>query len=127
MKLSLRYLILVLVAVALIPVKTFSQQVNDKQADEALRQKAYRVLESLAGQIGSLQSGENPDFALKLGRESLKHGVSQNQLGLIYELNKKSRDHASALLVGIVRVVPYQNIRHMMKHEQFYFMLARLQ
>jgi hypothetical protein len=230
MKLSLRYLILFLVAVALVPVKALSQQVNDKHADEALRQKAYKTLESLATQIGSLQSGENRarlgsniamslwthdeakaremfaavtkeikagferddndpdryvarpnfvklredtalrigmfdpewalrflkettpvdvyisdesknelnlrlavlfskrnlDFALKLGRESLKQGVSQNQLRLIYELTKKSRDHASALLVEIVKAAPYQNIRHMMEHEQFYFMLARL-
>jgi len=29
------------------------------QADEALRQRAYKLLESLAEQIGSLQSGEN--------------------------------------------------------------------
>ena len=225
----LRYLLLLLLAVALIPAKTLSQQVNDKPADEALNQKAYKLLESLAEQIGSLQSGENrarmgsniakslwphneakaremfvavtkeikagleddsdpdrylirpkfiklredtalrigaldpewalqflkettpnnvyisdedqnklnlrlamvfarknPDLALKLGRESLMQGVSETHLALIYELNKKSRDHASALLVEIVKVAPYQDIRHTMKNEQFYFMLARL-
>ena len=225
MKLTLRYVLLLLIAV--IPVEAFSQQVT---AEDALRQKAYKLLESLAEQVGSLQSGENrarlgsniavslwphnearsrelfatvtkeiktglerddndpdrqlaqpnflklredtalriamfdpewalkflqetdpvdvkssdenrndlnlrlalasvdrnPDFALKLGRESLKHGVSARQLGLIYELNKKSRDRASALLVEIVKVVSNQNIRQSMENEQFYFMLARL-
>src|SRR5690349_6053523 len=59
MKRHLRYLLLLLLAVALVPVKTFSQQADDKQTDEALRQKAYKVLESLANEIGSLKSGEN--------------------------------------------------------------------
>ena len=229
MKQSLRYLLLLL-AVALVPVKALPQQVNDKHGDDALRQRAYKLLESLAEQIGSLQSGENrarmgsniamslwphneararemfatvtkeikaglaendadpnhylakpnfvklredtalriamfdpewalqflkettpvdvyisdeeknelnlrlamllarsnPDFALKIARESLKQGVLQTQLRLIYELNKKSRDHASALLVELVKVAPYQGIRSVMKIEQFYFMLARL-
>lgn len=222
------YLLVLLLVVALTPVKGFSQQVNDKQADEALRQRAYKVLESLAEQIGSLQSGENrarmgsniarslwphneararemfatvtkeikagladddpnhyflkpnfvklredtalriarfdpewalrlleetkpvdvrisgesqdelnlqlaivfaeknPELALKLARESLKNRVSQTQLRLIYELSKKSRAHASALLVELVKVVPNQSIRSEMKNEQFYFMLARL-
>jgi len=230
MKQSLPKLLLLLLAVALMPAKGFSQQVNDKQADEALRQKAYRLLESLAEQIGSLQSGENrvrmgsniagslwphnqvrarqmfatvtkeikavldddykdpnlylaksnfiklredtalrigmfdpewalqfltetnpvhekisdddtnelnlrlamlyvgknPDLALKLGLESFKQGVSPSQLGLIYALNKKSRDHASTLLAEMVKVVSNHDIRHVMKNEQFYFMLARL-
>ena len=59
MKQSFRYLLLLLVAVALTPAKTFCQQVSDKQADEVLRHKAYKLLESLAEQIGSLKSGEN--------------------------------------------------------------------
>jgi hypothetical protein len=218
-----RYLLVLLLAVALIPAKAFPQQDNDKQ-------KAYKLLESLAEQVGSLQSGENrarlgsniaeslwmhnepkareifasvtkeikagferdekdpdegrtrrvflklredtalrigahdpewalqflketrrddvyirdedenqlniglaivvarrnPDLALKLGRESLKHGVSESQLGLIYALNRKSREHASALLVELVKVAPSQSIGNVMKNEQFYFMLARL-
>ena len=229
MKQSLRYLLLILLAVALMPAKTLSQQVSE-QANEALNQKAYKLLESLAEQVGSLQSGENrarmgsniarslwphneakaremfvtvtkeinaglvrddkdpdrlvarpnfvklredtalrigmfdpewalqflketkpadvyisdedqnqlnlrlaivfvgknPDLALKLGRESLMQGVSQTQLWLIYDLTKKSRDHASALLAEMVKVAPYQSIRSVMKNEQFYFMLARL-
>lgn len=229
-KRPLRYFLLLLLTVALIPAESFSQQVNEKQTDEALRQTAYKVLESLAEQIGSLQSAENrarmgsniagslwphnekkaramfatvtkeikagldrnvedndqylaqpnfmklredtalrigrfdpewalqflletrpdhikisdtdqnelylqlalvfskknPDLALKLGRDSLKLGLSQTQLRLIYELNKKHRDHASALLAEMVRVVPNQNIRYTMNHEQFYFMVARL-
>ena len=230
MKRSLGYLLALLLAVAFMAVKTFPQQVNDRQADEAARQKAYKLLESLAEQIGSLESGENrarmgsniagslwphnepkaramfatvteeikaglqkddkdhnrylarpnfvklredtalrigmfdpewavqflketepidvkisdedkgqlnlrlailfagrtPELALRLGRESLRHRVLQIQLGLIYELNKKSRAHASALLREIVKVAPYQGIRSVMKNEQFYFMLARL-
>jgi hypothetical protein len=59
MKRSLPYLLALVLAVALIPAKTFSQQINDKQADTALRQRAYKVIESLADQIGSLRSGEN--------------------------------------------------------------------
>ena len=228
MKRSLLFLLLI--AVALIPVTTFSQQLNDKRGEEAVRQKAYKLLESLAEQIGSLQSGENrarmgsniamslwphneakaremfatvtkeikaglqrddkdhnrylarpnfiklredtalrigmfdpewalrfleetkpidvrisddvqselnlqlavlfvrknPDLALKLGRETLQHGVSPFQLGLIYELTKKSRPHASALLAEIVKIAPNQNIRHAMDREQIYFKLARL-
>ena len=50
MKQSLRYLLLLL-AVALVPVKALPQQVNDKHGDDALRQKAYKLLESLAEQI----------------------------------------------------------------------------
>ena len=230
MKKFLSYVVLLFVAVAFTSAKTFSQQVNDKPADEALRQKAYKLLESLAEQIGSLQSDENrarmgsnvamslwphneararamfvtvtkeikagladdeknpyryadqpkfvklredtalrigmfdpewalrfleetrpidvyisdeahdelnlrlamlfartrPDLALKLGSESLKHGASGTQLQLIYELNKKSREDASALLAEIVKIVAYQDIRHTIKNEQFYYMLARL-
>ena len=230
MRRSLLYLLALFLAVALIPTKSFSQQVNDKQADEALRLKAYKSLESLAEQIGSLQSGENrarmgsniarslwphnqakaremfatvtkeiiaglqdnekdpahninkpkfvklredtalrigmfdpewalrfleetkpidvyisdedknklklrlailiaaknPDLALRLGLETVKQGVLDAQLGLIYELNKKSRSHASALFAEMVRVAPYRAIRSFMKHEQFYFALARL-
>lgn len=230
MKRSLRYLLLLL-AVAVMPARAFSQQLNDNPTDEALRQKAYKVLESLAEQIGSLQSGENrarmgsniamslwphnkakarqlfdtvtkeikaglaeddsdperslakpnflklredtalrigmfdpqwalqflkggkpvdvyirdedqdklnlrlaivfarnnPDLAVKLGRESVQHAVvSEIQLQLIYELNKKSREHASALFAEMVKVVPYRSIRSAMEHEQFYIMLARL-
>ena len=205
MKRSLRYSLLLLFAVTLIPAKGFTQHLNEKQADEALRQKAYKLLESLAEQIDSLQSGENrarlgsniamslwvhdeakarqmfatvtkeikaglarddndfnrylakpnfiklredtalrigmfdpewalrflketelldvkntnedrnelnlrlamlfagrnPDLALQLGRESLKLGISQTQLSLVYELNRKSRDHASACLESL--------------------------
>jgi hypothetical protein len=231
MKRSLRYLLLLLVAVAFMPAEAFSQQVSDKPTDDALRQKAYKVLESLADQIGSLQSGENrarmgsniamslwphnkakamqlfdtvtkeikeglaeddsdpersratpnflklredtalrigmfdpewalqflaggrpvdvyirddvqdklnlrlaivfarnnPDLAVKLGRESVQHAlVSEIQLQLIYELNKKSREHASALFAEMVKVAPYRSIRSSMEHEQFYIMLARL-
>ena len=228
MKRSLRYLLLLLLAVALMPATGFSQQLSDKQADEALRQKAYKLLDSLAEQIAYLQSGENrarmgsniamslwprneararemfatvakeiktglddkdlyhyaakphfiklredtalrigmfdpgaalqfleetrsnevyirdeaqnklnvqlatlfagtnPDLSVKLGRESLKQGVSNDQLALIYELTKKSRVHASALLAEMVKVAPYQDIRHGMDREQFYIALARL-
>jgi hypothetical protein len=230
MKRSLHYLLLLLITVALLPVKTFCQQVNDKKVDDAVRQKAYKLLESLAEQIGSLQSGENrarmgsniamslwphneararemlatvtkeikaglqrddedplrylarpnfiklredtalriakfdpewalrfleetvpidikisddderelnlrlamvfvkekPNLALKLGRESLEHGVSISQMFLIYDLGKKSRVHASALLQEMVRVAPNQDIRHSMEREQIYFKLARL-
>jgi hypothetical protein len=41
------------------PAITVSQQVNGNEADEGLRQKAYKLLELLAEQIGTLQSGEN--------------------------------------------------------------------
>ena len=59
MKRSLRCLFLVLIAVALIPVNTLSQQVIDKPGDDALRPKAYKLLEPLAEQIDSLESIEN--------------------------------------------------------------------
>jgi len=222
MKPFLSYFLVLLLAVALMPAKAFSQQVNDKQ-------KAYKVLEALAEQIGSLQSGENrarmgsniaeslwthneprareifalvikeikaglehdekdpdpvrtrqvflklredtalrigahnpelalqslqdtkrndvyisdedenqlnvrlamvvagrnPDLALKLGRESLRQGVSESQLILMFVLNKTSRVHASALLAEMVKIVPNQSIGNVMKNEQFYFMLAR--
>ena len=228
MKRSLRYLFLLLIAIVLIPVNTLSQQVNDKHSNDALRLKAYKLLESLADQIGSLQSDENrtrlrsniamslwphneararemfatvtkeikmvleddsadpnryvvkpnfiklredtalrigmfdpewalqflretkpskvyiseedqnelnlrlallfvdrnPDLAVKLGRESLSYGLSQTQLFLIYELSKKSRTQASALLAEIVKVAPNQSIRSVMKNEQLYFMIA---
>jgi len=217
-----RYLLVLLLAVALIPAKAFSQQVNEK--------KAYTLLESLAEQVSSLQSGENrarmgsniaeslwthneprartifasvikeikaglehyeddidanrtaqvfvklredtamrigahdpewalqflqeskpdrikisdddqnelnlrlaiifagrnPELALKLGREALGHGVSETQLMLMYILIKKSRNHASALLAEMVKIVPNRSITNTMKNEQFYFMLARL-
>gem|GEM_PF-628837 len=228
MKRSVRSLLVLLLAVALMPAKAFSQQVDDNQADQALHQKAYKLLETLAEQIGWLQSRENrarlgsniamslwlrneakaremfatvtkeikagledkdpnryaakqhfiklredtavrigmfdpdgslqflnetrptdvyirdeeqnelnlrlaivfasrnPDLSVKLGREALKQGFSQTQLALIYELTKRSRDHASALLAELVKVAPYQDIRHSMEREQFYIMLARL-
>ena len=59
MKPLLTYLLIPLLAVVLMPAETFSQQANNKQADEALRQKAYKLLEALADQINSLESGEN--------------------------------------------------------------------
>jgi len=59
MKRSLVHLSVILLAIALVPANTFSQQVSDKSGDEALRQKAYNLLESLAGEIGSLRSDEN--------------------------------------------------------------------
>jgi len=228
MKRSLRCLLPLLLAVALLPSQTFSQQVSEKQADEALRQKAYNLLASLAEQISSLQSRENrvrtgsniarslwphdekkaremfatvtkeikagfadqrldqynvkrnlaklredtalrigmfdpewavqflketpptdvrisdedeqelnlqlatlfaeknPDLAVKLARESLIHGVSLTQFGVIYQLDKKSRSHASALFAEIVKVASSQNIREVIAKEQFYYMLARL-
>jgi hypothetical protein len=59
MKPYISYALALLLAVALIPAKTFSQQVNDNPADAALQQKAYKSLESLAEQFGSLKSAEN--------------------------------------------------------------------
>jgi hypothetical protein len=230
MKQSLPYFLALALAVALMPAKTFSQQINDKQVDEASCQRAYTLLESLAEQIGSLRSGENrarmgsniagslwphneakaremfarvtreikaglqgndkdpdrylarpnfmklredtalrigmfdpewalqflnetspidvyvsdkeqselnlrlamvsagrnPDVALRLGRESLKNGILESQLSLVYILSKKSRNHASALFAEIVKRVSYQNIRSDIKNEQFFYMLARL-
>jgi hypothetical protein len=221
---------LLLLAVALMPGTTFSQEVSGKQADEVLRQRAYKLLESLAQEIGSLQSSENrtrmgsniaaslwthnepkaremfatvtkeikaalqdddqnpnrylslshfiklredtavrlascdpkwalqfleetkpinfyiseddqkalnfrlafvfagtnADLALQLGRESLKQGVSGNQLSLVYLLSKKSTAHASALFAEIVKIVPSQHITQTIENEQVYIMLARL-
>ncbi len=54
--------LLILIAVALCPVYALAQQNNStaKTDDEAaLRQKAYDLLESLAGEIGTMQSPEN--------------------------------------------------------------------
>jgi hypothetical protein len=54
MKQFLYYSLALLLAVAITPPTTFSQQVIVKQADEAVSQKAYKLLESLAEEIGSL-------------------------------------------------------------------------
>ena len=230
MKLFLSYSLVLLLAVALMPAKAFSQQVNDKQSDEAVRQRAYKLLESLAEQISSLKSAENrvrmnsniaeslwahneprareifasvtkeikaaweddendpdrgrtvavflklredtavrigkhdpawalsflqetkplsikisdetenplylqlatqfaatkPDLALELGRESVKHGISPPQLGLLYELSKKSPDHALELFKELVEPIRYYSIRYDEKSQQFALMLARL-
>jgi len=75
--------------------------------------------------LAMVVAGKNPDLALRLGRESLKQGVSQSQLILMYVLNKVSRHHASALLAEMVKIAPNQSIANMEKHEQFYFMLAQ--
>jgi len=48
-----------LLAITLAPASVLSQRINNNVADEVLRQKAYQTLESLADQLGSLQSGEN--------------------------------------------------------------------
>ena len=70
----LRYLLVLLVAVALVPSKTFSQQVDDK----ALQQKAYVLLESLAEQIGSLQSRENrARLGSNIGRSLWPHNEAR--------------------------------------------------
>src|SRR5262249_10229470 len=56
------FTILILIAVTLCPVFAGAQQNNSKPKDEAqaaLRNKAYELLESLAGQLGTMQSTEN--------------------------------------------------------------------
>src|ERR1043166_7726071 len=59
MRESLRYALLFSLTIALMSAQTLSQEVDDKHGDDALRQKAYTLLDSLAQQIGSLKSGEN--------------------------------------------------------------------
>jgi hypothetical protein len=76
--------------------------------------------------LAIVSASRNPDLSVKLGRESVKRGVTDTQLALIYELTKRSREHASAFLAELVKVAPNQNIRHTMKSEQFYITLARL-
>ena len=55
------FTILVLIAVALCPHYANAQQTSkaDAEAEGALREKAYQLLETLAGQLGSKQSAEN--------------------------------------------------------------------
>jgi tetratricopeptide (TPR) repeat protein len=58
------FTVLVLIAVTLCPVYVPAQQENSKpqakdDAQAALREKAYALLESLAGQLGTMQSAEN--------------------------------------------------------------------
>lgn len=49
--------LLILIIVALCPVYVHAQQKDDAEAD--LREKAYKLLETLAGQLNSMQSPEN--------------------------------------------------------------------
>ncbi len=230
MKRALVHLLVLVFAIALMPANTYSQQVNDKQAEQALRQKAYSLLESLAGESGSLQSDENrarmgsniaeslwahnetkareifasvireikaglqdndkdpdrgrtrpvflklredtalrigkhdpemalaflkeskpltikldnkteatlylllatqsaasnPDLALKLGRESLQVDLLDPQLFLLYDLTKKSPDHASIFFKELVKSVRQQYIGIDGQPQQFALMLARL-
>lgn len=58
------FTVLILIMVALCPSPTRAQQNNSKpqakdEAQAALRNKAYDLLESLAGQLGTMQSPEN--------------------------------------------------------------------
>ena len=58
------FTLLILIAVALYPIHARAQQNNSKppakdDAESALREKAYALLESLAGQLGTMQSAEN--------------------------------------------------------------------
>ena len=54
MKQSIRYLLLLLLAVVLVPARTVSPQVNDQRADEALRRKAVTRVACRADRVTSV-------------------------------------------------------------------------
>lgn len=67
-----------------------------------------------------------PDLALELGRESTRHGFSDFQLELLFQLQKKSPDQAVLLFKELLKIFPYQDFRHSAKSREFGLALARI-
>ena len=82
------FTILILIAVALCPGYANAQQTSKAktEADAALREKAYQLLETLAGQLGTMQSPEN------------RARIGSNLAGSLWTHNET---RARELLVGV--------------------------
>ena len=72
----------------------------------AERERDFEV--KLATQIAA----SNPDLALKIGRQSLSSGFSDNLLPLIKQLHKKHREHGITLYKETVRTLREADFSH---------------
>ena len=79
----------------------------------AERERDFEV--KLASQIAA----SNPDLALKIGRQSLSQGFSNNLLPLLKQLHKKHREHGLTLYKETVRALRESDFSHDMR--KFYF------
>jgi len=70
------------------------------------RERDFEV--KLAAQIAA----SNPDLALKVGRQSLSRGLSDNLLPLIKQLHKKHREHGVTLYKETVRTLREADFSH---------------
>jgi len=72
----------------------------------AERERDFEV--KLASQIAA----SNPDLALKIGRQSLNQGFSDNLLPLLKQLHKKHREHGISLYKETVRTLREDDFAH---------------
>jgi hypothetical protein len=80
---------------------------NDKRPQSVVERERNFELE-LATQIVA----SNPDLALKIGRQSLDHGLSNNLLPLLKQLHKKHREHGITLYKETVRALRESDFSH---------------
>lgn len=86
----------------------------DKQEPYEFRAHEQNLELRLARQIAA----NNPDMALKLGRESLKQSMNTDVLKVLSRLNRKHKEHAKVLYKEIVEKLPDAdfvngwNVRH---------------
>jgi len=63
-------------------------------------------------QLATQIVASNPDLALKIGRQSLSHGLSNNLLPLLKQLHKKHREHGLTLYKETVRTLRESDFSH---------------
>ncbi len=70
-------------------------------------------------------AADNPDVALKLGRQSLKQSLNSDVLRVLSRLNRKHKEQANILYKEIVEKLPHADFAEAWNNRQFVQMLVR--
>ncbi len=98
-----------------------TEPVFEKQEPYDFRQNEQTLELHLAKQIAT----DNPDVALKLGRQSLKQSLNSDVLRVLSRLNRKHKDQANILYKEIVEKLPHADFAEAWNNRQFVQMLVR--
>ena len=98
-----------------------TEPVFENQEPYEFRENEQALELRLAKQIAA----NNPDVALKLGRQALKQSLNADVLSVLRRLNRKHREQANALYKEIVEKLPDADIAEAWNNRQFVQALVR--
>lgn len=94
-------------------------------SDERLPRDITQLESGLEIRLAKLAANANPDMALKLARQSLAQGVSDELLQVLRQLNKRHKEHAMTLYKEVVKKLRELNLTNEWKTARFAELLVQ--